>query len=236
MPLVNYCRKCKTETPIGETCPHCGGKLTKIGEQVSFGVVRRPVKDWFAWNQVLRIGLPVLILVLIIAVTVEAIAGGSEGVNDLFSQGFFWTLLGVLGVMLLFILVLLYIQGVERVHYLFDKQGIWARTYLPDPSDLQLYSRFLTSQSIALLEDDQRPKLEGLTLIRRIYIPWQEIRRVRIWHQGFTILLFKPTFWQALAVSCPIGEMTEAEEYIRKKMKKFKKVKVQPIDKPIKKK
>ena len=29
MPLANYCRKCKAEVPVGESCPYCGAKLTK---------------------------------------------------------------------------------------------------------------------------------------------------------------------------------------------------------------
>ena len=48
MPLVNYCRKCKAEVPLGESCSYCGGKLAATGEMISFGVVRAPVKEWFA--------------------------------------------------------------------------------------------------------------------------------------------------------------------------------------------
>ena len=42
MPLVNYCRKCRTETPLGESCPYCGGRLPKTGEQLSFGIILIP--------------------------------------------------------------------------------------------------------------------------------------------------------------------------------------------------
>lgn len=236
MPIVNYCKKCKVETPIGETCPHCAGKLAKTGEQLSFGVVRMPMRDWFAWNHLLRVGLPVILLVMIIAITVEAITGSKAGVIVLFADGFFWTMLGAFGAMLLFTLVLFVLQGRERTHFILDRQGVWARTYLRDPSDIQLYARFLTPQSVDLLEDDARPAIEGLTLIRRVHLPWAEIKRVRIWHQGYTLLFFKPTFWQAIAVSCPIEDLPEAEEFIRKKLKRFKKVKVQPVPKTPKKK
>ena len=27
MPLVNYCRKCRAEVPLGETCADCGAPL-----------------------------------------------------------------------------------------------------------------------------------------------------------------------------------------------------------------
>ena len=67
MPLVNYCRKCRAETPLGESCPYCGGKLAQTGEQISFGLVRRPEREWFSWNNVLRIALPVLALVFVMS-------------------------------------------------------------------------------------------------------------------------------------------------------------------------
>ena len=71
MPLVNYCKKCKAETPLGESCPYCGGKLAQTGEQISFGVMCRPEKEWFAWNNLLRIVLPVWLLVFVIVVAAE---------------------------------------------------------------------------------------------------------------------------------------------------------------------
>ena len=75
---------------------------------------------------------------------------------------------------------------------------------------------------------DERPPLEGLTLVRRVTIPWDAVRRVRIWREGSTILFFRPTFWQAAAVRCPIEELSEAEAYVRKKLKRRKKVRITP--------
>lgn len=236
MPMVNYCRKCKAEVPLGESCPYCGGKLTQTGEQISFGITRMPLKDWFAWNNVLRIALPVLLVVLLVAVAAEAGATGADGVVALFTHGFFWTLMAVLAVMLLLILILLLLQGPEKVHYVLDKDGVHARTYLPQQmSPIQLYARFLTPQAVKALQDE-RPPLEGLVLVRRVSLPWSSIRRVRIWREGSTALFFRPTFWQALSVRCPMGEMEAVEAFVRKKLKRFKKVRVQPVSSTEKKK
>ena len=60
MSIMNYCRKCKREVPPGEACPFCAGKLSKTNERLSFWMGRIPVRDWFAWNQALRVALPVL--------------------------------------------------------------------------------------------------------------------------------------------------------------------------------
>lgn len=229
MPLVNYCRKCKTETPLGQSCPHCGGKLAQTGEQLSFGVVRTPVRDWFAWNSFLRIVLPALLLVLLVAVVAEAAAGGAAGVALMLSQGFFWTLMIVLGVSLVLICVVLWLQGTERVHYLLDREGVHARTYLCEPDALRLYARFLSEEAVERLQaEDARPPLEGLALVRRVTIPWSGLKRVRVWREGGTLLFFRPTFWQVLAIRCPAGELAEAEGYVRKKLKRVKKARVQP--------
>ena len=72
MPLVNYCRKCRTETPLGESCPYCGGRLPKTGEQLSFGIIRNPVTDWFSWNDVLRVALPAWLVALAAVLAAEA--------------------------------------------------------------------------------------------------------------------------------------------------------------------
>ena len=233
MPLVNYCRKCKAETPLGESCPYCGGKLAQTGEQISFGLMRRPEKEWFCWNNLLRIALPVLMLVFVIVVAAEGAAAGAQGVIDLLTGGFLRTMLVLLAAVTGGIWLVFRLQGVESVHVVLDKQGVHMRTYVQEGNELALYSRFLSEAAAEkLAAEDERPQLEGLTLVRRVSLPWSEIRRVRIWREGLTILFFRPTFWQAAAVRVPVNELEAAENYVRKKMKRNKKAKVQP---PVKK-
>jgi len=230
MPLVNYCRKCKAETPLGESCPYCGGKLAQTGEQISFGLLRRPEKEWFAWNNLLRIALPVWVLVLVFVVAAEGAAAGTDGVIALLTGGFLRTMLGLLAAAIAAIWLLLKAQGVESVHVVLDKQGVQVRTYVQDGNMLALYARFLSESAVEkLVQEDERPVLEGLTLVKRISLPWNSISRVRIWREGSTILFFRPSFWQAAAVRMPISELEQAEEYVRKKMKRNKKAKVQPV-------
>ncbi len=232
MPLVNYCRKCKAETPLGETCPYCGGKLAQTGEQISFGLMRRPEKEWFCWNNLLRIALPVLLLVFVIVVAAEGAAAGSEGVIDLLTGGFLHTMLVLLAAVIGAIWLVFRLQGVESVHVVLDKQGVQVRTYVQEGNDLALYSRFLCEAAVEkLAAEDERPELQGLTLVKRVFLPWSEIRRVRIWREGCTILFFRPAFWQAAAVRVPVNELAEAEQFVRKKMKRNKKAKVLPLEK-----
>ena len=232
MPLVNYCRKCKAEVPLGETCTYCGGKLTQTGEQISFGLVRTPARDWFVWNSLLRIALPVLALVCVFVLAAEAAVGGQAGVLALLEQGFFQSMLGILGLMLAAIWLLLCCQGPEKVHVVLDRQGVHVRTYLPSEGDARLYARFLTPAMAEKLQmEDERPQLAGLRLVRRITLPWETIRRVRIWREGMTLLFFRPAFWQAAAIRCPAADLAEAEALVRKKLKRFRKVKIYPLEK-----
>ncbi len=230
MPLVNYCRKCRAETPLGESCPYCGGKLSQTGEMISFGLMRRPVRDWFAWNNLLRVALPVWLMVFVIVLAAESAVTGAAGVEKLLTGGFLRTMIMLLIGIVLAIGVLLRLQGAESVHVILDKQGVQARTYVQAGDPMALYSRFLTEQAAEkLAADDERPELEGLTLVRRISVPWNGISRVRIWREGGTILFFRPTFWQATYAQVPISDLEEAENYVRKKMKRNKKAKVYPL-------
>lgn len=229
MPLVNYCKKCKAETPLGESCPYCGGKLAQTGEQISFGVMRRPEKEWFAWNNLLRIVLPVWLLVFDIVVAAEGAAAGLDAVIVMLTGGFLRTMLGLLAAALIVIWILLKVQGMESVHVVLDKQGVHVRTYVQQGNPAALYARFLNEQTAEKLdEEDERPELPGLLLVKRVSLPWNTISRVRIWREGCAILFFRPSLWQAAAVNVPVSELEAAEEYVRKKMKRNKKAKVQP--------
>ena len=64
----------------------------------------------------------------------------------------------------------------------------------------------------------------------------EDIRRVRIWKEGSAILFFRPTFWQVASIRCPMSELPEAEALTRKKLKRMKRVKMQPVVKSEKKK
>ncbi len=230
MALVNYCRKCKAEVPVGETCAYCGGKLSQTNEQISFGIVRAPVKEWFVWNGFLRVALPVMALVFVTVVIAEALATGADGVIALMRGGFGTAMLWVLGGILALIWLLLTLQGPENVHVVLDRQGVHVRTYLPEGNELGIALRFVSAQAAEkLAQEDDRPPLPGLTLVRRVTLPWDGIRRVRIWREGGAILFFRPSFWQAAAVRCPFSVLPEAESYMRKKLKRFKKTSIVPF-------
>jgi len=227
MPIVNYCRKCKAETPLGETCPYCGGKLAQTGEQISFGLIRVPKKDWFAWNQYLRIVLPVLLLVFVIVVATEGAVSGTQGVIDLLTGGFSRALIVLLALIVGFLWLVLHLQGAENVHVVMDKQGVHVRAYVQQGNDMALYARFLNMQTVEKLSaEDDRPSLENLVLVRKVSLSWNEICRVRIWAEDNSILFYRPSFWQAAAVRVPVEELEMAQEYVRKKLKRNKKARI----------
>ncbi len=227
VPKANYCRKCKAEVPSGESCPYCGGKLTQTGERISFGSVITPVRDWFAWNGLLRLGLTPLAIICVIVPVAELISGGINGFAALIGSGFLWTVLCALALMLLAILVLLILQGREHVHYVIDKDGVRALCYLIEPRIWQLYARFITPAAVSALAQSG-DNLEGFTLVRRISLPWSEIRRLRFWREDVTLLFYRPSFWLALAMRCPPDDFALAEAYARKKLKRFKNASIPP--------
>ena len=229
MPLVNYCRKCKAETPVGESCPYCGGKLTQTGEQISFGTIRLPHRDWFAWNQALRIVLPVMLLAFLIVVAAEAAAAGMQGVIKLLTGGFLRVMVMLLAGVTGFLWLAFKLQGTENVHVVMDKQGVCVRTYVPRDNMMALRMRMMNEQiAEKLAQEDERPELDGLVLVRKVMIPWGDTARVQFWEEESAILFYKPFFWLAAAVRVPVEERAAAEEFVRKKLKRNKKVRIPP--------
>ena len=80
------------------------------------------------------------------------------------------------------------------------------------------------------MQEDEHA-LPGLRLVRRVILPWERMKRVKIWREGQTLLFFDPAYWQVLAVTCPVQEFAEAEAWVRAKTKRFKTVRVLPAEK-----
>jgi hypothetical protein len=216
MPLVNYCRKCKTEVPDAGVCPRCGGRLTRAGERLSFGRERMPVTDWFAWNAVLRVATPVLALVLAATVAAEAFTEGAAGVRAVFLQGFFSTLLVALGTILLATLAALLTQGRETVRYALDKTGAHVYTYLRSPARLRLFARLLTPRTLRKLQAEApEAAKDGLVFVHRADFAWADTRRAQFWPETRTILLYRSRWWQAVYIRCGEADYGEAEAFVR---------------------
>ncbi len=227
MPWMNYCKKCGAETPRGESCPFCGGKLTKAGERLSFGCARTVIGDWFAWNAALRVVLPALCLTALLAVAAEAASGGMAGVLALLRAGFLASLGRLLLGALALIALTLLAQGKESVHYVLDGKGAHLYVYLDRPTAPRLYARLLTPAAVEAMQDPAL-RVEGFTLVKRVELPWAQTRRVRFWPETRTALFYRPKFWQVIAVRCPPEEYAEAEAFIRRHMKRVPKAQVFP--------
>jgi hypothetical protein len=219
MPLVNYCKKCKAEVPDAGVCLRCGGKLTKAGQRLSFTVERNPVRDWFAWNAMLRVVVPVFALVLLSTVAAEALTEGAAGVRAVFIQGFFWTLLTAFGAVALFTLLILLLQGRETSRYALDGKGAHAVTCLRSPKPFRLYARLLGLQAVGTLREEAPEACgDGLTPVKRADLAWADARRAQFWSETHTILLYHPKWWQAMRLSCGESEYATVEAYVRGKV------------------
>ena len=218
MPLVNYCRKCKAEVPDGNVCPRCASKLTKAGERLSLHYERTPVTDWFSWNAMLRVAVPVMALVMLTALLAEALTEGETGVINVLTQGFFLTIFAFFGVLLLLMLIMLLLQGRENARYVLDAKGARASTYVNRPNTIRLYARLMTAQPPASAREDEPGAAEGEVCVRHTELPWAQIRRAQYWPETHTILLYRPIWWQAMCIRCNAPEYAEAEAFVRTKL------------------
>ena len=224
MTLTNYCKKCKRETPPGDTCAHCGTKLTRAGERLAFTLERTPLRDWFSWNAMLRVVVPVIGLVFLVTVIAEAMTEGSRGVQLVFVQGFFWTLLYAFGLMLLAIGLLLTLQGKETVRYVLGSKSASAYVYLYRPHPIRLYARLMTPASVeAMQAEAPEPLGEGYVFVRGVELPWSMVKRAGYWPETQTVLLYSPRYWQAMHIRCGIDTYEQTVAIVQKKVRGKKK-------------
>ena len=213
---MNYCKKCHVEVRRGDACPQCGARLTKAGECLTAYQPLRPVRDWFCWNRALRVTLPMLLLVFLLFVLIEAATRGEWGVRALLAGGFLEVMSGLLALALGLICFVLLLQGEEVVKTVLDKDGVRQWVYLPDSGKLRRLAHFVSAEALAALENETEA-MRGYTLVQKRAVRWADIKRVGEWPEAGVLLLYRPRFWLFLPIRLSGEDYDEARAYIAKK-------------------
>lgn len=223
MPLAAYCKKCKSEVPVGDTCSQCGGKLTKAAVRFSFRYHHVRWKDWNCWNSLLRIAGPVWLLVCAVVAIIEIMARGWSALGALIVSQTAAALVGVGLAVIVAAGIWMVFAGSEMQYFFLDAKGVNLSTYLEQPKKYQLWMRGLPGHQLA---EGEAADPYGVYLGDR-QLPWTDVKRVQIWHDKNRILLYAPSWWMQMAVNCPADEFDEAVAYVIAKMGKRKDVKIQ---------
>lgn len=213
MPIVSYCKKCQTEVPVSDICMNCGKKLPQNSERMSWYYVNDPVKDWISWNNVMRILLPVLLIILVIALFVEWITRGGSSVVVLLKQGLIPTLLWIGAGCSLLIGLTLFLQGQESIQLVIDHQGVHAYTYLVRPSKLKWYLRL---QRAPVKEG----KMDITACVEEKHVLWKQIRGIALWPDKWKVMVYHPKGWLALTLHCTPMNYDQALDYLFEKLQK----------------
>lgn len=223
MPLTSYCKKCAQDVPVGDVCPQCGRKLPSTAVRLAWCVERTPVKDWMSWNSVLRLILPMMGAVVVLAVTLAGLTAGAAGVAELINGGLLTTLAALLLLLCAVVLLVLILRGDELLDCVMDARGIHVQTYLPEPTALKL---LLRRKPTALLQDavEEQP----LLLVSQRDLPWKEIRRIQLWQEKLLILCYSPAWWMRLSLPCTPFTWADALTLLEKKLARKKGVQLPP--------
>lgn len=219
MALTSYCKKCGRDVPVGERCPHCGGRLAGNTMRVAWCVDHMPVRDWMCWNAVLRVVLPVLAVTLLITVVLEGVLGGWQAAVQMLTGGFITVLLTGLALLLAVLLLVLILQGEDLLDCVVDAKGIHVQQYLQHPTAFRLLMRFKSPVLLKEVSED-----DPVLLVGQKEIPWKEIQRVQLWPEKTMILFYAPRWWMRLALPCTPFTYEDAMDFIREKIGKKKKV------------
>lgn len=199
MALTAYCKKCAREVDAGELCPYCGTKLGKNAAHVAWCMERTPVKDWMSWNALMRILLPAALVILLLVLLAEGVAGGIGAVEKLLVSGFPVVLLILLGTILAVALAALLLQGKELTDYVVDNRGIHEVHYLPDPTPVKLIVRM---KPPSLMKSAERGNGVKVLKLGEKDLPWKSVARVQLWPEKCMILYYAPSWWLRIAVAC----------------------------------
>ena len=199
MALTAYCKKCDREVDAGETCPFCGTRLGKNAAHAAWCVERTPVRDWMSWNALMRILLPAALVILLLVLFAEGIAGGIGAVEQMLTSRFPVVLLILLGTILTLAFAVLLLQGKELTDYVVDSRGVHEVHYLPNPTALRLIARL---KSPALLQHVERGGTMPVLKLGEKNLPWKNVARVQLWPEKCMILYYAPSWWMRVAAVC----------------------------------
>lgn len=223
MALTAYCKKCAREVDAGEHCPYCGGRLGKNAGHAAWCVERTPVKDWMCWNALMRILLPAALVILLLVLLAEGIAGGIGAVERMLVSGFPAVLLILLGAALGAAFVALLLQGRELADYVVDNRGIHEVHYLPDPTPVKLIARL---KSPSLLKTAAQGENVTVLKLGEKHLAWKDVARVQLWPEKCMILYYAPAWWLRIAAACTPFSWDDVMGLTREKLGKKRKIRL----------
>ncbi len=223
MALTAYCKKCAREVDAGEICPICGTRLGKNATHAAWCVERIPVRDWICWNALMRILLPAALVILLLVLLAEGIAGGAAAVEALLVSGFPLVLLIGLGAILALALAALLLQGKELTDYVVDNRGIHEIHYLPDPTPVKLLVRL---KPLSLMKTAEQDGKTAVLKLGEKDLPWRNVARVQLWPEKGMILYYAPSWWMRIAVACTPFSWNDVMALTREKLGKKRKIKL----------
>ncbi len=213
MAITAYCKKCQEDVPLGERCPHCGGKLAKSSARVAWCVTHTPVEDWLCWNSVARIFLPAWLVVLLAILLPEGITGGVAALEQVLTGVVMLSMVLLLLLGALATLLVLHLQGDDLIDCVVDSKGVHVRRFLPSPTPLKLLLRLKSPRLIREMEDG-----EDAVLISTRDLPWKSMARVQLWPEKRLVLIYAPHWWMNLALYCTPFTWEDTLAYMRDKV------------------
>ncbi|MDO4484268.1 MAG: hypothetical protein Q4C54_07525 [Clostridia bacterium] len=225
MAITAYCKKCKADVAPGDSCPQCGGRLTKASRRVAWSMWHTPLRDWMSWNASMRIILPAYMVVVLVMLLAEYLAGGLPAL-DAMLQGPTMVILGaLLAVVLLAAGVILYLQGHDLTDCVVDSKGVHITRYLPDPTPFRLMLRCCPASAMEeMYEMDGTP----YAVISRKEVAWSELERVQLWPEKNLVLLYAPRWWMRGTIACTPYTYDDVLEYMRDKVGRKKNLLLPP--------
>ncbi|MBR6028988.1 MAG: hypothetical protein IKP40_07850 [Clostridia bacterium] len=188
-----------------------------MANMLSWYTSRKRAQDWFCWNSLARLALPVAAGALLLIAGLELAGGGWRGLENLFTKGLGITLLWMLLTLVIGAWLLFTLQGTDVLECVLDGKGAHLRIFLPAPTPLKLLLR-------GLRPDKQTAYPGEPVQTASLDIAWKDIRRVQLWPEKGAVLLYAPHFWLRVWLPCTADTWQPVLQEMQSRLGKKKQV------------
>lgn len=212
-----YCRKCKQENP-GTVCPLCGNPVAPGSQRDIWNFSLLPVSDGRIWSGILKTLLGVAAFAFAVAMGMEYVYGGANGMNALLDSSFPALTVLVLPLGLAVSFFFLLAQGKEDHVYVLDPKAAHVQVW-HEKTWIKCLARLQTAVGG---QDQQREDGTLMHVSQERHFMWQDLNAVRYCPEKGQILLYYSAHCGPFVLRVPQDEFETAANYVARHFKNGK--------------
>lgn len=213
--IVYYCAKCRKQNSQPQ-CGQCGRAIGNTGIRFIWMDARAAIADTGRVKLAALVSLLASVLLMLGMLVIEYISRGTEAFSYFFTKSGLSEaiLMAFVSLFLLWILILA-LQGREKVQYVMDSKGVLKRTWV-EPNRLNCLMRSLPYQPQNFqYNSENKPFIKA----HEEYLLWADAARYELSPVRRVITLYRPYYFVFMSLHLPGAEYDEAAAIVASRLK-----------------